>query len=1210
MFTGAAPTNSSPIYTAAGSRRLAMGSERSNPYVGTPPFEEKDSDYFFGRGAESRQLTSLIIAQRAVLFYAQSGAGKTSLLQASVIPTLKRRKKMVVLPIARVAGDLPHGVDPGQVTNIYVFNALSSLAGAGAGPGDLVDVSLEEGLESHLAPQPDERRPRPRLLILDQFEELFTTHPGHYTERAGFFRQLQDALGTYPQLTLLLSMREDFIAHLDPYAGRMPDRLRTRYRMQRLTDVGAVEAVEGPAQRAGRPFEPGVARELVDNLRRVQAGTLATETASQQQPLGIYVEALHLQIVCRRLWDGLPPEGDTIRAEDVHEFGDVDEALIGLYEDSLVDAIEQTGEGERRLRTWFEEELITPANTRGLVYQGKEETGGLPNRVVEILADAYVLRRTIRGTDVWYELAHDRLVDPILQANRTWRLARHEVVPWLRQAEEWKAQGEPNALLLDGQRLMLAQRWRDEQSEPLAPHEERFLQRSREARLDAAPWLRQAELWLSQGEIAELLLGAETLPGATDWARQHARGLAPHEQRFLRLSEQAFQRAEQRRAAERRLDSVPWLRRAKEWLDEGEPADLLLGTSRLPGATAWARQHPEELTPHERRFLRLSEEAFQQAERQRAIERRTNLADLGWGVIFAWEDEGDLPNMKQALVDLLDWRRHEAGSRYREFAGTNGYRPNETAEEFLVKHGAGPGTADPDKVPYYLLIVGDPVAIPFEFQYALDVHHAVGRVHFDTLEDYRRYARSVVAAERGGLALPRQAAFFGVQNPDDRSTTLSTQGLLKPLSVKIARDRPEWSVQVFVPPEAAPAEIRRSMARLTESVEVQPEGDATKAQLGRLLGGDQTPALVFTTSHGMSFSSQDQRQLAHQGALLCQDWPGPEAWMGKGPIPDDFYFGADDVPSDARLLGLLVFFWGPYTAGTPSVDDFAPHRTGSAPKKPAPHAFVARLPQRLLAHPQGGALAVIGHVEKIWTSSFQTKGAGAQLAVFEETLQRLMGGHTVGSAMERFNRQYALLSSLLVDELQQIEFGRRADPSRLAEQWTRTIDARNYVILGDPAVRLPVAWGSAPPSTRPALFTGGEGLVGPVARLDATLQRLERRLQDIVEGVAAIEVQTYVADDMALVPGDLEGTSEPLAQTRLELDGDTQVVLPMPAGAMDQRLFRLHNEAVSVALAGWTATVRAATTAASGLRGLPEVSEEPEEPRPDGRLEGVTHRVV
>jgi len=66
----------------------------------------------------------------------------------------------------------------------------------------------------------------------------------------------------------------------------------------------------------------------------------------------------------------------------------------------------------------------------------------------------------------------------------------------------------------------------------------------------------------------------------------------------------------------------------------------------------------------------------------------------------------------------------------------------------------------------------------------------------------------------------------------------------------------------------------------------------------------------------------------------------------------------------------------------------------------------------------------------------------------------------------------------------------------------------------------------------------------------------------------------------------------------------------MAAGEVGQRLFRLHNEAVGVALAGRAAMIRAAATAANRLRGLPEVSEEPEEPQPDGRLEGVTHRVV
>jgi len=202
--------------------------------------------------------------------------------------------------------------------------------------------------------------------------------------------------------------------------------------------------------------------------------------------------------------------------------------------------------------------------------------------------------------------------------------------------------------------------------------------------------------------------------------------------------------------------------------------------------------------------------------------------------------------------------------------------------------------------------------------------------------------------------MPRRALFFGVQNKDDRPTQLSAAHLVKPLHEKLSQE----------------AELAgwRIDSKIGE--------DATKAALAESLVGDQAPALIFTASHGMGFPKDDPRQLPHQGALLCQDWPGPYAW--HGPIPEAHYFSADDIASDASPAGGLAFHYACYGAGTPEVGDFSWRSFGeTAPI--ASQSFIARLPQRLLGHPKGGMLAVIGHVERssgMWSGPGGTPFSG------------------------------------------------------------------------------------------------------------------------------------------------------------------------------------------------------------------------------------------
>ncbi|HNC98466.1 MAG TPA: hypothetical protein PKW90_20210, partial [Myxococcota bacterium] len=411
--------------------------------------------------------------------------------------------------------------------------------------------------------------------------------------------------------------------------------------------------------------------------------------------------------------------------------------------------------------------------------------------------------------------------------------------------------------------------------------------------------------------------------------------------------------------------------------------------------------------------------------------------------------------LREALRPLLELRRRQAGAvhehYYKEYSGPNGYRPGETKGDFLKRQGVGPGPADPEKVPYYLLLVGTPEEIPYRVQSQLSVQYAVGRLDFDSIEEFHHYARSVVAAEN--LSLARRAGFFGVANPDDAATQASARHLIEPLADMFGTQG--WTVD-----------------RITRD-------QASRAAFSTLL--QDAPALLFAASHGMGFPKGDPNQLRHQGALLCQDWPGPKAWRGK-PIPEEFYFAGEHLNADHKLLGSIVFLFACYGAGTPQLDEFAKQAFKDR-SEIAPHAFTAALPKALLGRPQGGALAVIGHVERAWGHSFMWAGTGErgavgrQTEVFESTLRSLAGGTPVGAAMEYFDERYGELSSVLVDEVERLDFGEAVDEYELASMWTANNDARGYALLGDPAVSMRLApSGGAPTGTRSlAPEVGGSG---------------------------------------------------------------------------------------------------------------------------------------
>jgi hypothetical protein len=116
----------------------------------------------------------------------------------------------------------------------------------------------------------------------------------------------------------------------------------------------------------------------------------------------------------------------------------------------------------------------------------------------------------------------------------------------------------------------------------------------------------------------------------------------------------------------------------------------------------------------------------------------------------------------------------------------------------------------------------------------------------------------------------------------------------------------------------------------------------------------------------------------------------------------------------------------------------------------------AYLPQRLLANPQGGGLAVVGHVDPAWIHSFESPiTGGRRIYPFGFALARLLRGAPVGYAVNAFNQKYADYSTDLLGMIEDLEEEDiPPDPDDLGDLWICRNDAQNYVIIGDPAVRL------------------------------------------------------------------------------------------------------------------------------------------------------------
>jgi tetratricopeptide (TPR) repeat protein len=428
-----------------------------NPFVGPRPFDRAHRSLFFGREDEVSELVSLIVTSPVVVLYAPSGAGKSSLLNAAVVPALERAEGFEVFPVARVRGLASEDTAAGEAGNVYVSSVISNWekelsspkfkrapapeSGRGPAPphggppppphggppppphGGLPPphpprLSGRTTLASFLAARPHlvgtKGERAPRAIVFDQFEEIITAYPEHWRDREGFFEQVTEALRADRLLRVVFAIREDYVAALNPFASILPNGFRSGFRLERLSPDAALEAVKGPIDGSYRSIDDEVASNLVADLLRFKVDTDFGERVEVE---GEYVEPVQLQVVCRTLWSELDREVTEITEEDRRRFGNVDKALSRFYSKAIAAGAERAGIDEGELRRWFETFFITSMNTRGTVYRTPGATAGMPNAVIDELEGRHLIHAEWRARARWYELSHDRLIEPIRTSN-------------------------------------------------------------------------------------------------------------------------------------------------------------------------------------------------------------------------------------------------------------------------------------------------------------------------------------------------------------------------------------------------------------------------------------------------------------------------------------------------------------------------------------------------------------------------------------------------------------------------------------------------------------------------------------------------------------------------------------------------------------------------------------------------------------------------
>jgi formylglycine-generating enzyme required for sulfatase activity len=449
----------------AAARRPAI--PEGNPYRSLLPFGPEHRALFFGRELEIADVIERLRAEPWVVVAGRSGAGKSSLVRAGIVPR--------VVDDAALAGDRPAWRAAAMVP---AARPLAALVAACAPLVDEAEAELAAALRDDpavLARALRADRAHATLLVVDQLEELVTL--SEPAERDGFVEALGHMLALSPGLRVVATLRSDFVGHLDALGPLHRALGRALYVLGPLTPEGLTDAVVAPAAAHGVSFE---------RPADVEALVAAVEGNPGSLPL--------LEFALAKLWDLRDEERRVIAGDALPRIGGVEGALA-RHADEVIAGLPAAETRRIFLR------LVTAARTRAR--RPAEELGG-----GETLAALVRGRLLTTAEDGTVELAHEALIAswPRLAAWLDEERGAHQARERLDQAAaEWDRLGRPAEALWRGRRL-------DElallEAGDLPPRERDFARASRRAERRQR-WIRRALLVAAPTVIFGTVLGVQ-----------------------------------------------------------------------------------------------------------------------------------------------------------------------------------------------------------------------------------------------------------------------------------------------------------------------------------------------------------------------------------------------------------------------------------------------------------------------------------------------------------------------------------------------------------------------------------------------------------------------------------------------------------------------------------------------------------------------------